>query len=81
MDDEAKERAAALAAHLREQGHEAHAERFSEPLAVRTEHGLMAALREACETLLTAIEAIDPKTRLMAEELRLSVEKRLIPKR
>jgi hypothetical protein len=79
MDDE-KAQAASLAEQLRAQGHEAHAARFSEPLATKTEHGLMAALREACETFLTAVEAVDPKTRFMAEELRLSVEKRLIPK-
>jgi len=35
------------------------------------------ALRQTCETILTAIEAIDPVTQTMIEELRLEVEKRL----
>jgi hypothetical protein len=39
--------------------------------------GALFALREACETLLTAVEAIDPVTQTMVEELRLEVEKRL----
>ncbi|HTB42225.1 MAG TPA: hypothetical protein VK741_01270 [Acetobacteraceae bacterium] len=41
------------------------------------ERGLLFALRETCETILTAIEAIDPVTQTMIEELRLEVEKRL----
>ena len=41
------------------------------------ERGLLFALREACETILTAIEAIDPVTQTMIEELRLEVESRL----
>jgi hypothetical protein len=35
-------------------------------------------LRDACQFALTAIEALDPKTELMAEELRLEVDKRLL---
>jgi hypothetical protein len=38
---------------------------------------LLFALREVCETILTAIEAIDPVTQTMIEELRLEVEKHL----
>jgi len=41
--------------------------------------GLLFALREACETILTAIEAVDPVTQTMIEELRLEVESRLRP--
>ncbi len=43
------------------------------------ERGLLFTLREACETILTAIEAIDPVTQTMIEELRVEVEKRLRP--
>jgi hypothetical protein len=35
-------------------------------------------LREICQTALTAIEAIDPTTETMLEELRLEVDKRLV---
>ena len=38
---------------------------------------MLFALRAACETVLTAIQAIDPVTQTMIEELRLEVEKRL----
>jgi hypothetical protein len=80
MADEPQTRARALIDRLRAEGAPHHAEPFATHLATQTGHGLMAALREACETLLTAIEAIDPKTRMMAEELRLSVESHLMPK-
>ena len=39
--------------------------------------GLLLALREVCQTALTAIEAIDPATETMLEELRLEIDKRL----
>jgi hypothetical protein len=38
---------------------------------------LLLALREVCQTALTAIEAIDPATETMLEELRLEIDKRL----
>ena len=38
---------------------------------------LLAALRDACQVVLTAIEAIDPVSATMVEELRLEVDKRL----
>jgi hypothetical protein len=41
------------------------------------EHGLLFALRETLETVLTGIEAIDPVTQTMVEELRVEVETRL----
>lgn len=63
---------------LREQGHEAEAEKLARPLSMQgVERGLLFTLREACETVLTAIEAIDPVTQTMIEDLRLEVEKRL----
>lgn len=69
-----------LIARLRESGHHAEADRLAHPLTLRgAESGLLFALREACETVLTAIEAIDPVTQTMIEELRLEVEKRLRP--
>lgn len=62
---------------LRERGHHAQADHLAHQLATRVERGLLFALREACETILTAIEAIDPVTQTMIEELRLAVERRL----
>jgi hypothetical protein len=44
----------------------------------RIGHALLEGLREACQTALTTIEALDPKTQLLAEELRLEIDKRLL---
>ena len=46
----------------------------------RTGSRLLAALREACQVVLTAIEAIDPVSATMVEELRLEVDARLAEK-
>ena len=63
---------------LREQGHHTEADHLERHLPLQTaERGLLFALREVCETILTAIEAIDPVTQTMIEELRLEVEKHL----
>jgi hypothetical protein len=67
-----------LIEHLKAGGHHAQADRLERQLAMRgVERGFLFALRETCETILTAIEAIDPVTQTMIEELRLEVEKRL----
>ncbi len=78
MTDETKDKALALAAELRRAGKPDPAERIEaaarhSPLAGAALHGL----RAACELALTTIEAVDPKTQLLAEELRLEIEKRL----
>ncbi len=63
---------------LRERGHPAEADHLNRQLSLHAvERGLLFALREACETILTAIEAIDPVSQTMIEELRLEVESRL----
>ena len=63
---------------LREQGHHAAADHLDRQLSLHAvERGLLFALRESCETILTAIEAIDPVTQTMIEEPRLEVETRL----
>ena len=67
-----------LIARLREHGHHAEADHLDRQLSLHAvERGLLFALREACETILTAVEAIDPITQTMIEELRLEVESRL----
>jgi hypothetical protein len=63
---------------LRERDHHAEADHLGRQLSLHAvERGLLFALRETCETILTAIEAIDPVTQTMIEELRLEVESRL----
>jgi hypothetical protein len=63
---------------LRERGHHVAADHLALQLSLHNvESRLLFALREACETVLTAIEAIDPVTQTMIEELRLEVERRL----
>jgi hypothetical protein len=64
-------------AQLRQRGHHAQADHLAHQLATGVERGLLFALRESCETVLTAIEAIDPVMQTMIEELRLQVEERL----
>ena len=63
---------------LRERDHRAEAGHLDRQMLLHAvERGLLFALREACETILTAVEAIDPVTQTMIEELRLEVESRL----
>jgi hypothetical protein len=78
MTDDPKLQAQELINRLREQGHHAAADRLARHLTAHAvERSLLTALREVCETLLTAIEAIDPVTQTMIEKLRLDVEARL----
>jgi hypothetical protein len=77
MEQDTAQRTGDLIQRLRERGHHAQADHLAHQLATRVERDLLFALREACETILTAVEAIDPVTQTMIEELRLEVEKRL----
>jgi hypothetical protein len=78
MADDAAQQGSDLVARLREQGRHAEADHLARHLPLQTaERGVLFALREVCETILTAIEAIDPVTQTMIEELRLEVEKHL----
>jgi hypothetical protein len=79
MEHDPAQRTRDLIERLREQGHQVEADHLAREVATHVERGLLFALREACETILTAIEAIDPVTETMIEELRLEVEKRLGP--
>jgi hypothetical protein len=77
MSDEF-ERARELAERLRAEGHHGAAEQIHHAtMGERIGHALLEAVREACQTVLTTIEALDPKTQLLAEELRLEIDKRL----
>ena len=77
MPDETTKRTEALIERLRERRHGRAADRLARTLVHGAESGVLFALRETLETLLTGVEAIDPVTQTMIEELRLEVEKRL----
>ena len=80
MTDDAARKTGQLVERLRDQGHAAEAEHLARHLTMHgAERGLLFALRETCETILTALEAIDPVTQTMIEELRVEVETRLRP--
>ncbi len=68
-----------LADTLEQRGHTEHAGTFRAALAHG--HPLRTALRDACQVVLTAIEAIDPVSATMVEELRLEVDALLVEKR
>ncbi len=79
MNEEQTMRAQELVARLRAEGHLAAADRVEASIDGPTlGKELLHGLREACQFVLTAIEALDPKTELMAEELRLEIDKRLL---
>ncbi len=69
-----------LATRLRAEGHHEAAEQVRQAtIGSRIGGALLSGLRETCQTVLTTIEALDPKTELMAEELRLEIDK-LLPR-
>jgi hypothetical protein len=76
-------RARLLAERLRTEGHDTQADHIEATLDQHADagagHGFLHALRDACQTVLTAIEAIDPSSGTAIEELRLEVDKRLMP--
>jgi len=78
MPDEPHRKAEEIIARLREQGQHDAAERLRHAILEPIETGMLRALREALQVALTAVEAIDPVTATMVEELRLEVDKDLI---
>ena len=79
MQDEHAERARALANRLHAEGHHEAAARVEatldqSPVGAAVRH----TLNDACQWVLTAVETLDPKTALMAEDLRLELDKRLL---
>jgi hypothetical protein len=67
-----------VADRLDERGHPQQADHLRAVLLdSRAGAALLAGLSEACQIILTAIEAIDPVSATFAEELRLEVDKRL----
>ena len=67
-----------VAERLDEHGHPQQADHLRAALLdSRAGSALLAGLREACQIVLTAIEAVDPVSATLVEELRLEVDKRL----
>ncbi len=88
QDDLPTQRAEALVTRLRDEGHVAQADHLQATLDHHAAaegpleavgHSFLHGLRDACQTILTAIEAIDPASGTAIEELRLEVDKRLAP--
>lgn len=76
MAEEPEHKAENLAQHLEQSGKAEHAAGLRAALRSPVD-GVMMALREACQSLLTAFESIDPTTETLIEELRSSVESRI----
>lgn len=77
MSEDPTKLARQVAARLADRGHTAHAESLSRALTLGAERTVLLALREACQTALSAVEAFDPQSSAMVEELRLSVDRHL----
>jgi len=69
----------AVADTLEQRGHPEHAGRLRAAMAHG--HMLRTALRDACQVILTAVEAIDPVSETMVEELRVKLDALLMEKR
>jgi hypothetical protein len=78
MPDDTTDAAKQVAARLQDKGHHEHAARLWAALAEARADTLLA-VREACQTILTALEAIDPVSANLVDELRMEVDKRLGP--
>jgi len=77
MVDDPREKTERIIHELQELGRHEEAEHLERALSEKIEDALLLALREACQTVLTAIEAIDPNTEMLLEDLRLTIDKRL----
>lgn len=75
MDDQlARDRTAHIIAQLQTQGRSDEAWHLHRALGEKTRDALLFTLREACETVLTAVEAIDPATETLLEALRADID-------
>jgi hypothetical protein len=75
VPDKMIESARQVADTLEQRGHAEHAGRLRAALAHNHSAAVLrSALGEACQVVLTAIEAIDPVSATMVEELRLEVD-------
>ena len=81
MVEDARERAKQLAETLQDRGHAAEAQEVGRAAGAvaSVEHAFLRGLRDALQSALTAIEAIDPVSAGAIDELRLEVDKHLGP--
>lgn len=81
MTEETRTKANELAETLRARGHTEPAEKVGTAAGAveAVESVFLHGLRDALQSALTAIEAIDPVSATMIDELRLEVDKRLMP--
>lgn len=77
MSEDPSKMARQVATRLADRGHANHAESITQALSLGAERAVLVALREACQTALSAVEAFDPETSAMIEELRISVDRHL----
>jgi hypothetical protein len=79
MPDEIRKQAEDTIQHLHEAGHPEEARHLEHALGTQIADALPLTLREACQTVLTAIEAIDPNTEMLLEQLRGKIDAYLTP--
>ena len=81
MVEDARERAKQLAETLQDRGHAAEAREVGRAAGAvaSVEHAFLRGLRDALQSALTEIEAIDPVSAGAIDELRLEVDKHLGP--
>ena len=79
MTDEIREKAENAIRQLDEIGRPEEAQRLRIALGTQIADAFPLVLREACQTVLTAIEAIDPNTEMLLEQLRAKIDAALTP--
>lgn len=79
MTDEIREKAENAIRQLHEIGRPEEAQRLRNALGTQIADAFPLVLREACQTVLTAIEAIDPNTEMLLEQLRAKIDAALTP--
>ncbi len=79
MTDEIREKAEAAIRQLHEIGRPEEAGHLQVALGTQIADAFPLTLREACQTVLTAIEAIDPNTEMLLEQLRGKIDAFLTP--
>lgn len=79
MTDEIREKTEAAIRQLNEIGRPEEAQHLRRALGTQIADAFPLALREACQTVLTAIEAIDPNTEMLLEQLRGTIDRLLTP--
>ncbi len=79
MTDEIREKTEAAIRQLNEIGRPEEAQHLRHALGTQIADAFPLTLREACQTVLTAIEAIDPNTEMLLEQLRSRIDMLLTP--